>query len=80
MTKGQVLAVVDSTDLEREVQIAQNAYDLAVANKQEKDKEAALGYEKAVQDFEGQPGYSRNSQLFATGDISQMELKPAPMP
>lgn len=48
VTKGQVLAVVDSTDLEREVQIAQNAYDLAVANKQEKDKEAALGYEKAV--------------------------------
>ena len=40
VTKGQVLAVVDSTDLEREVQIAQNAYDLAVANKQEKDKEA----------------------------------------
>ena len=36
VTKGQVLAVVDSTDLEREVQIAQNAYDLAVANKQEK--------------------------------------------
>lgn len=76
VSKGQVLAVVDSTDLEREVQIAQNAYDLAVANKQEKDKEAALGYEKAVQDFQkASIDHSRNSQLFATGDISQMELE-----
>ena len=76
VTKGQVLAVVDSTDLEREVQIAQNAYDLAVANKQEKDKEAALGYEKTVKDFQkASLDHSRNSQLFATGDISQMELE-----
>ena len=74
--KDQVLAVLDSTDLEREVQIAQNAYDLAVNNKQEKDKEAALGYEKAVQDFQkASLDHSRNSQLFATGDISQMELE-----
>ena len=69
VTKGQVLAVVDSTDLEREVQIAQNAYDLAVANKQEKDKEAALGYEKAVQDFQkASLDHSRNSQLFASAN------------
>lgn len=74
--KGQVLAVLDSTDLEREVQIAQNAYDIAVNNKKEKDKEAALGYEKAVQDYQkASADYSRNSQLFATGDISQMDLE-----
>ena len=74
--KDQVLAVLDSTDLEREVQIAQNAYDLAVNNKQEKDKEAALGYEKAVQDFQkASLDHSRNSQLFASGDISQMEME-----
>lgn len=74
--KGQVLAVVDSTDLEREVEIAQNAYDLAVANKAEKDREAALGYEKAVQDFhKASLDHSRNSQLFAAGDISQLELE-----
>ena len=71
-----MLAVLDSTDLEREVRIAQNAYDLAVNNKQEKDKEAALGYEKAVQDFQkAGMDHSRNSQLFATGDISQMDLE-----
>lgn len=74
--KGQVLAVLDSTDLEREVQAAQNAYDIAVNNKKEKDKEAALGYEKAVQDYQkASTDYSRNSQLFATGDISQMDLE-----
>ena len=32
--KDQVLAVLDSTDLEREVQIAQNAYDLDVYKRQ----------------------------------------------
>lgn len=74
--KGQILAALDSTDLEREVQIAQNAYDIAVSNKKEKDKEAQLGYEKAVQDFQkASADYSRNSQLFATGDISQMDLE-----
>ena len=44
VTKNQVLAVLDSTDLAREVEIARNTYELAVANKEEKDKEAALGY------------------------------------
>ena len=76
VTKDQILAVLDKTDLERDLQVAQNAYDLAVVNKQEKDKEAALGYEKAVQDFQkASLDHSRNSQLFATGDISQMELE-----
>ena len=74
--KGQLLAALDSTDLAREVEIARNAYELAKANKEEKDKEAALGYEKAVQDFQkASLDHSRNSQLFAAGDISQMELE-----
>lgn len=74
--KDQVLAVLDSTDLEREVQIAQNAYDIAVNNKAEKDKEAALGYAKAVQDFQkASLDHNRNAQLFANGDISQMDFE-----
>ena len=74
--KGQVLAVLDSTDLEREVQIAQNTYDAAVVAREEKDKEAALGYEKACQDFEkASQDYSRISQLAAGGYISQTELE-----
>lgn len=76
VTKGQILAVLDKTDLERSVQVAQNAYDLAVINKQEKDKSEALGYEKAVQDFQkAQADYNRNSALFAAGDISQVEME-----
>lgn len=76
VVKDQILAVLDSTDLEREVQIAQNAYDLAVNNKKEKDKEAALGYEKAVQDYQKAGiDHHRSSLLFANGDISQMELE-----
>ncbi len=76
VTKDQVLAVLDSTDLAREVEIARNAYELAAANKEEKDKEAALGYEKAVQDYQkASLDHSRNSQLFTAGDISQMELE-----
>ena len=37
--------------------MAQNAYDLAVVNKQEKDKSEALGYEKATQDLQKGPGW-----------------------
>lgn len=76
VTKGQVLAVLDRTELEREVNIARNAYDQAVANKEAQDKEAALGYEKAVQDFQkASTDHSRNSQLFAAGDISQADME-----
>ncbi|MBS6953025.1 MAG: efflux RND transporter periplasmic adaptor subunit [Enterocloster asparagiformis] len=78
VTKDQVLAVLDKTDLERDLQVAQNAYDLAVVNKQEKDKSEALGYEKATQDLrKAQADYNRNSALYAAGDISQVEMEQA---
>lgn len=78
VTVGQVLAVIDSKDLEREVQIAQNAYDLAVSNKKEKDKSEALGYEKATQDLKkAQADFDRSSALYGTGDISQVEMEQA---
>ena len=74
--KGQVLAVLDRTELEREVNIARNAYEQAVANKEAQDKEAALGYEKAVQDFQkASTDHDRNSQLFAAGDISKADME-----
>ena len=80
VTKGQVLAVVDSTDLEREVQIAQNAYDLAVNNKQEKDKEAALGYEKAVQDSR-RPAWTTavTASCLQAAIFPRWKWRPAPM-
>lgn len=76
VTKGQVLAVLDSTDLERELQIAENAWRSAVVAKEEKDKEAALGYEKACQDYEkASQDYNRTAQLAADGYIAQTELE-----
>ena len=76
--KGQVLAVLDRTELEREVEIAKNAYDLAAANQAEQDKIQALGYEKAVQDVQAaQADYDRKSQLFGSGGISQVEMEAA---
>lgn len=81
VTKGQVLAVVDSTDLEREVQIAQNAYDLAVANKQERIRKQLL-------DTKRQSRISRRPAWITAGTASSLppatfprwNWKPAPMP
>lgn len=76
VTKGQILAELDRTDLEREVEVARNAWELARVNKEQKDKEEKLGYEKAVQDLQkAQTDYSRSSVLFASGDISQAEME-----
>ena len=51
VTAGQLLAVLDDTDLKKEVDIAKNSYDLAVAALNEQNRDAKSGYEKAVQDF-----------------------------
>ena len=76
--KGQILATLDQTDLEREVEIARNAYELAAANQAEQNKTQALGYEKAVQDCQAaQADYDRKSLLYANGGISQVEMETA---
>ena len=75
---GDVLATLDRTELEREVKLAQNAYNQALAAKEQKDKSESLAYEKAVQDLsKAQVDFERNSQLFAAGDISQAEMEEA---
>lgn len=78
VTKGQVLAVLDKTDLEREAAIAENAWRQAAADKEEADKLQALGYEKALQDLDkAQADYDRSSLLFGSGDISQADMETA---
>ncbi len=75
---GQVLARLDPTDLQKEVEIAQNAYDLAVAERNEAQIQAENGYAKAVQDERAAKlDYDRKSQLFAAGDISRLEMETA---
>ena len=46
--KGQVLAVLDRTDAQKEVDIAQNSYELAVSEYNENIRDTRNGYEKAV--------------------------------
>ena len=75
---GQVLARLDPDDVQKEVEIAQNAYDLASANLDEAQREAEKGYAEALQEQQAsQRDYDRKAVLFAGGDISQAEMEAA---
>lgn len=74
--KGQTLARIDSSDAAREVEIAQNSYELAVSEYNENIRDTQHNYEKAAQDYQtAQLNYNRNQVLFAAGDISQAEME-----
>ncbi len=76
--KGQVIAVLDDTDLKREVEIVKNSYDLAVSTYEEKDREAKSGYAKAVQDLKAaQDSYDRTKILFDGGSVPRVDLEAA---
>lgn len=75
---GQVLARLDPADVQRNVDIARNAYDMAVADYEEADRQAVRDYAKAVQEEEAaRRDYDRKSVLFASGDVAQTELEAA---
>ncbi|MBS6517691.1 MAG: efflux RND transporter periplasmic adaptor subunit [Clostridium sp.] len=76
--KGQVLAVIDKTDAQKEVDAAQNAYDLAVSEYNESLRDTKIGYEKAKQDYHtASLSYERNKTLFESGAISSAEFEAA---
>ncbi|MGL5435767.1 MAG: efflux RND transporter periplasmic adaptor subunit [Lachnospiraceae bacterium] len=76
--EGQMLARLDPTDAQKDVDIAQNAYDLAVANMDEAQIQAENGYAKAQQDlYAAQLDSQRKEVLFASGDIAQTEIEAA---
>ena len=76
MEKGQVLAVIDRTDAQKEVDVAQNAYDLAVSEYNESLRDTKIGYEKAKQDYStASLNYERNKTLFEAGAISSAEFE-----
>ncbi len=76
--KGQVLAILDDTDLKKEVEIAKNDYDLAVSTCAERDKEARNGYAKAAQDLNtAQANYDRTKILFDGGSVPLVDLENA---
>lgn len=75
---GQILARLDTTDAQREVDIARNAYDLAVAEQAEAQTQAEIGYGKAVQELQAaQLDYQRKEALYAAGGIAQADLEAA---
>lgn len=76
--EGQILARLDPEDVQKEVEIAQNAYNLAVAEKKEAQIQAEAGYGKALQDEQAaKRDYDRKAMLYAGGDVSLMELEAA---
>lgn len=75
---GQVLARLDSTEVQQEVDMAQNAYDLAVANKDDAQIQAENGYARALQSEQAaRLDHDRKAALYAAGDISQLEMETA---
>ena len=78
VTEGQLLAEIDDSDLLKELEIARNSYDLAVATRDENLRDARNGYAKALQDYEAaRANYNRQSVLAQAGGISAVELEAA---
>lgn len=76
--KDQLLATLDDKDAKKEVDIAQNDYDLAVSTYNDKQLEAENGYAKAKQDYiTAKANYDRNLILFQGGGVSQVDLETA---
>lgn len=78
VTKDQVLAILDSSEIRKSVDIAQNAYNLAITTLKEKNVEAEIGYAKALQDYQANKAdFDRKNVLFQAGSVSQVELDTA---
>lgn len=76
--KDQILAVVDSSNLEKEVEIAQNAYNLAVATKNEQQKQAEQGFAKAMQDCQAaKRALDRTAVMVQAGSEPPVNLEQA---
>ena len=76
--QGQLLAVIDDSDVRKELDMAQNTYDLAVSTYNEQQVLAENGYAKAVQERNAaQKDYDRLSVLFQAGSVSQQEWETA---
>lgn len=76
--KDQLLAVIDSADLKKEVEIAQNSYDLAVVTKREKQKELERGYAKAQQELKtAKTALDRTAVMVQSGSEPPVNLEQA---
>ena len=76
--EGQVLARLDSSELERQITIAENEYNLAKATYQEKLRENAVYTQKASAACEtAQTALNRVQALYDSGNASLVELEAA---
>lgn len=76
--QGQLLALIDDSDVRKELDMAQNAYDLAVSTYNEQQILAENGYAKAVQERDAaQRDFDRISVLYQAGSVSQQEWETA---
>lgn len=76
--KDQLLATLDKDDTQKEVDIAQNTYDLAVSTQREQQILAENGYAKAQQDYrDAKANLDRTTVLIQGGGVSQLELETA---
>lgn len=75
---GQLLAVIDDSDVRKEMDMAQNAYDLAVSTYNEQQILAENGYARALQEQEAaRKDFDRTNVLYQSGSLSQLEWETA---
>lgn len=71
-----VLARLDTSDIEEEIENAEGSLDLLKAQREEKIKDEQAQYEKALQDLNSaNEDFSRKQALHQTGDISQVDYE-----
>ena len=75
---GQLLAVIDDSDMRKEVEMAQNSYDLAVSTYNEQQILAENGYARAIQEEQAaRKEFERTNVLYQSGSVSQLEWETA---
>lgn len=76
VTKGQVLAVLDSKAMQDELQAAQETLDLAEGQYKDSIKNDQIAYDKAVDDLKNaEKQLERNKVLFEAGGVSKEQLE-----
>ncbi|MDO4541070.1 MAG: efflux RND transporter periplasmic adaptor subunit [Syntrophomonadaceae bacterium] len=78
VTAGQVLAVLDSEDLQQDINDARDAYELARAQYDEQLRDVQNTYDKARSELtRAQTAYERNLALYEQGGVSRDQLEQA---
>ncbi len=76
VTKGQVLAVLDSKAMQDEIQSAQEALDLAESQYKDSIKNDQIAYDKAVDELENaEKQLERTKVLYEAGGVSKEQLE-----